>query len=368
MTGATGPWAVDESWLPVEQASDAGSARRAATDLAERLGVGEHRRAELALVATELATNLLKHAVQGTLLVRALRSERGTGVCLVAVDAGPGVSDLAAAAVDGASSTGTLGLGLGAIARLSTSCAVHSVPGRGTVVVVEVWGGPAASFGAAAGRAEDRPGGRADGLTRPMTGEEVCGDAVAVRHLADGELLLAVDGLGHGPQAARAAVEAVRLFHASSAEAPVDVLSELHAGLRGTRGAAAAVARVQRGQRRVLFAGLGNVAGWVVGPAGDDGPGHGGHRRSMLSQPGIVGHHSRALREFVHDLPDDAAVVMHSDGLRTQWSLEDYPGVLRHGPLVLAATLMRDAGVRRDDASVLVDAPLGALDPARRLA
>ncbi len=356
MAGGSGrPWASDEAWLLVEQASDAGAARRAATDLGERLGLDAHRCAELALVATELATNLVKHARQGTLLVRSLRAADGAGVGLVAVDSGPGVADLAAAAVDGTSSTGTLGLGLGAILRLSTACAVHGVRGRGTVVAVEVWAQPRP-----AGAAAPAGGGWVDGLTRPMTGEEVCGDAVAVRHLADGELLLGVDGLGHGPQAARAAAEAVRAFHDTADEDPVAVLAQLHAALRGTRGAAVAVALVQRSHQRVRFAGLGNVSGWVVAPAGSDGDHRlGGRRRSMLSQPGIVGHHSRSLRETLHELPDDAAVVLHSDGVRPQWSLDDTPGVLRRGPLVLAATLLRDAGVRRDDASVLVDAPSG---------
>ena len=47
-------------------------------------------------------------------------------------------------------------------------------------------------------------------------------------------------------------------------------------------------------------------------------------------------------------------MVLHSDGLTEKWDTADYPGILEHSPLVLAATLMREAGVRRDDRSVLV--------------
>ena len=46
---------------------------------------------------------------------------------------------------------------------------------------------------------------------------------------------------------------------------------------------------------------------------------------------------------------------MHSDGVTDKWRLADYPGLAAgHTPLVVATTLLRDAGVRRDDATVLV--------------
>lgn len=45
---------------------------------------------------------------------------------------------------------------------------------------------------------------------------------------------------------------------------------------------------------------------------------------------------------------------MHSDGVTDRWRLTDYPGLQRRSPQVIAATLLRDAGVRRDDACVLV--------------
>ena len=44
---------------------------------------------------------------------------------------------------------------------------------------------------------------------------------------------------------------------------------------------------------------------------------------------------------------------MHSDGLTDKWDIADYPGLLDCSPLVVAATLLRDAAVRRDDAGVL---------------
>ena len=37
-------------------------------------------------------------------------------------------------------------------------------------------------------------------------------------------------------------------------------------------------------------------------------------------------------------------MVLHSDGLTDRWSLDDYPGLSTHPPVVIAATLLRDAG------------------------
>ena len=69
--------------------------------------------------------------------------------------------------------------------------------------------------------------------------------------------------------------------------------------------------------------------------------------------PGIVGHNVRSVREMVYELEVDSWLVLHSDGLTDKWSTADYPGLLGCSPLVVAATLLRDAAVRRDDAGVL---------------
>ena len=106
-----------------------------------------------------------------------------------------------------------------------------------------------------------------------------------------------------------------------------------------------AVARIEPGRGRVLYCGIGNISGFLIG----DGP-----RRALLSAPGIVGAHMRRLRTFEEPLPDQGALVMHSDGLTERWDHAALPGLLGHSPLVVAGHLLREAGVRRDDASVVV--------------
>jgi hypothetical protein len=152
------------------------------------------------------------------------------------------------------------------------------------------------------------------------------------------------DGLGHGPLAARASTEALRAFRESEQESPLALLRELHTRMSATRGAATAIGHVDLAARRLTYTGIGNIAGRLVGA---------GRPQGMVSMPGIVGHNIRNARELVYELDDDSWVVMHSDGLTDKWNVADYPGLLACSPLVVGATLLRDAAVRRDDAGVL---------------
>ena len=321
-------------WFRVEAAATASAVRRAAERLAVELGLPERRIADLAIVAAETAGNLVKHAEEGVLLVRPVRTDGQAGVEIVAMDSGPGMSDLSRAVGDGHSTAGTLGIGLGAIVRQASWCDVHSVPGKGTVLAAQVW------------PAEAPPLAWAAGLTRPLTGEPVSGDAFAVREVEGRRQLLMCDGLGHGGLAAAAAREAVRAFSGAPAGPPATVVELLHHRLNHTRGAALAVAELDPDARLVRYCGLGNISGTVL--AADGG------RRGMISLPGIAGHQRRQIRQYDYPMEPDAIVLMHSDGVVDRWSPADYPGLLTHSPAVIAATVLRDGGLRRDDAGVLV--------------
>ncbi|GAA2979466.1 Anti-sigma regulatory factor (Ser/Thr protein kinase) [Actinokineospora diospyrosa] len=337
MTGAGPvPTAEDVAWLPVEDASAVGAARRAVTGLAERLAFPPTRTAEIALVVTELATNLAKHAEQGVLLLRALRTDARAEVEVAAVDRGPGMADPELAFRDGHSTTGTLGIGLGAVTRLSDLSAIRSAVGKGTILT--------ARFAPEAKRDRPAPGEDfATGVTRPMDGEDICGDGYAIRRQDNRLHLMLCDGSGHGPLAALASQAAVRTFLETDLTTPEEMVRRLHVGMNGTRGGAVAVAELDPAASVVRFAGVGNIAAAVVAE----------RKRGMVSLPGIAGYQARSIRRFDYELPDDAVVVLHSDGLNERWSIDPLDR-WRAKPLVMALDLLREAGVRRDDASVVV--------------
>ncbi|MEA2720426.1 MAG: hypothetical protein QOJ39_2290 [Candidatus Eremiobacteraeota bacterium] len=325
----------DVEWIRIDDGSAVGRVRRAATRLANQLDFSEHRAGEVAIAATEIGTNLFRHADNGAIAVRVRREADTAAVELIGIDSGPGVANLGSLLSDGRSTAGTLGIGLGAIVRLATWFDAQSTPGRGTVMLATFWRGaaPAAPPGIAM-------------LTRAMSGESVCGDACAVRTHDGVTTLVLVDGLGHGPLAAVAASAAVRAFReADPAESPAALLRRFDIALRRTRGAAASVARLDPGARSVVVAGVGNVAVWV-----DDGE----RRSGAPGRPGIVGANAKPAREYALPMPADALVVLHSDGLSSKWDLGAYAGLRMRDPHLAAAVLLRDAGIRHDDASVIV--------------
>ncbi|MFI7604700.1 SpoIIE family protein phosphatase [Micromonospora sp. NPDC049366] len=335
MVPVTGDAVADRGvWFRVESSSTGSTVRRATERLAGELELGEARTADLAIVAAELTSNLVKHAEDGMLLLRPVRRQRDAGVELVVMDSGPGMADLTLSSRDGHSTAGTLGIGLGAIVRQASWFDGYSLPGRGTVLTVQLWpSGPPEPDWAA-------------GLTRPITGEAVSGDGFAVRVAEGRRQVLTSDGLGHGPLASAATDAAIAAFHAAPAGPPGVVVQHLHRAMSHTRGAALAVAELDPTAGVVRFAGLGNIAAHLVAPDA--------RRRGLVSLPGIAGHQRPTVREYDYPFEPGTQLVMHSDGVSDRWQLDDYPGLAERSPLVVAATLLRDAGVRRDDACVVV--------------
>ncbi|WP_306745124.1 SpoIIE family protein phosphatase [Saccharothrix yanglingensis] len=329
------PMTEDVAWLRVDEAAEVGRVRRAATGLAERLAFPGSRVAEIGLAVTEIGTNLLKHAVEGQVLLRSVRGEHRAAVEVLAIDRGPGIVDIGLAMSDGQSTTGTLGLGLGAVARAADGFALSSTRDRGTVLTARF---------RSHRREADLDDGTTAGLTRPLGSEEVCGDAYAVRRAPGRLTLMMCDGSGHGPLAASASREAVRTFCAlPGGGPPEEAVARIHEALRGTRGGALAVADLDLVARRVRFSGVGNIGASVIAD---------GRKRGMVSVPGVAGFQARTIKAFDYDLPPGALVVLHSDGLTERWQPDD--DLAEQPPLVVAARLLRDAGVRRDDAGVLV--------------
>ena len=325
------PSPQDMRWLRVEDASAVAACRQAVQNMAERLRFPAARIGQLALAVTEAASNLHKHAEQGSLLLCVNRDGPQPGIDLVTIDAGPGVRDVSAALRDGHSTAGTLGIGLGAIQRLADFADMYSRPGHGTSLVARFCVSPPVS----------QP--RWAGLIRPITGETECGDAYGVVP-ADGAVTAVLcDGLGHGSLAAAAAAAGVAAVLDDPAGEPAALLERVHQRMSGTRGGAVGVVQVSGQLAR--FAGLGNVAASIVSD---------GQRKSMISIPGIAGVQARTIRQFEYDVPPGSAVIVHSDGVSSRWEAAALPALEARDPLLIAAVLLAEAGVHRDDAGVLV--------------
>jgi anti-sigma regulatory factor (Ser/Thr protein kinase) len=335
--------------LPVTELSHIAQARRTATKLAGNLGLSETDVGKVALIITELGMNLVKHAAQGQLLIRGLSQNDTNGIELLALDKGPGMTNVAACLRDGYSTAGSLGTGLGAIVRTASFSEIYSIPLSGTVVLAQIFGNREAVPGdrqnrGTVGTPANQPL-TVSGVSIPKSGETACGDAWGLHQRPERSVLMVVDGLGHGPLAADAAQEALRVFHSRTMFPPAQMIEALHHGLRATRGAAVAVAEINHAQQQIQYCGVGNIAGTILTAPG---------RRSLVSHNGIVGHELRRIQEFTYHWPEDALLVMHSDGLMSRWDLSAYPGLLTRHLSVISAVLYRDFSRGRDDVTVVV--------------
>ena len=317
----------------VVEASQPSAARYSAQDAAAGFGGEDEHRA--GIIATELATNLVKHATGGEMLVRGASSGPDSDIEIIALDRGPGIAEIARALGDGYSTSGSPGTGLGAARRMADEFDIYSQRGRGTVVLARV----------RAKRAR-RPAAKrlAFGGVSVAKSEEVCGDAWLVHDRADSALVVVADGLGHGLQANEASVAAIGAVDPRKDDL-VDHLQTMHGGLRHTRGAAAAIAEISVNPGLVKYAGVGNISALIHRP---------GVTRRTVSINGTLGHEARAFREYSYSWERDAVFVMYSDGLASHWSLDDYPGLWQRHPALVAAVLYRDFSRQRDDVTVVV--------------
>jgi anti-sigma regulatory factor (Ser/Thr protein kinase) len=324
--------------VPVTESSQPASARRAAVILAQRAGMDESDAGRVALVVTELATNLVKHAKGGELLIRQLGVDGEDGIEVLSLDKGPGMSNVARSLDDGYSTAGSPGTGLGSVLRTAAEFDVYSQIGKGTAIIARIF---------CLHTRPTMPHAHPVGVVhQAKPGEEVCGDNWIVRWFADGWLCAVADGLGHGLIASEAAmpiIEAVR--EAAPDRSPVELIEAAHQAAKPTRGAAVGIAIKDGSAGLLRFAGVGNIAALVT---------NGIQRRHLVSYNGIVGHEYRKTSEFAHPWDADSVLLLHSDGIATQWDLDRYPGLLSRDPSLIAGVLYRDFTRGRDDATVVV--------------
>ncbi len=338
----------NEYCIAVQDSTHTSEARRTAMQLASRLGLDETEAGNVGVVVTEAARNLLKHAGGGEVLLRGLGRDGAAGVEVLSLDKGPGIENVGRSFQDGYSTAGTPGTGLGAIARLSTLHDIYTQPGKGTVLLAQIWKRQVPLQSATA------PGYESGAVSVAKRGEPVSGDAWDLRPSGSGLRLIVADGLGHGLLAADASRAAIRISAEQPGTAGVRLMEQIHEALRPTRGAAVAVSEILPGRDLVQYTGLGNIVGSIIAP--------GGGVLHLVSHPGTAGHEVHRIAEFQYPYPTGSLLVMHSDGLSSSWSLDRYPGLAVRHPGVIAGVLYRDHRRERDDATIVVVRRPGSLN------
>jgi RNA polymerase sigma factor (sigma-70 family) len=134
------PSTVDgEARIPIRRDADVVAARQQARELARRAGFSATDLTLIATAVSEVTRNIVRFAERGEVTVRLVETAGRRGVTIVARDAGPGIADVEAAAQDGYSTYGGMGLGLPGSRRLMDEFAIESRPGEGTTVTMTKW-------------------------------------------------------------------------------------------------------------------------------------------------------------------------------------------------------------------------------------
>jgi anti-sigma regulatory factor (Ser/Thr protein kinase) len=322
--------------MAVLEGSQVGYARRRAVETCQRWGADERFCGRVAIVVTEMARNLVLHGKGGEIVIREDATASSLALEVLALDRGPGMRNVSECLRDGFSTAGTTGTGFGAIKRLSDRFEVFSQPGRGTVVWVRLC--PLKTFPASHAF-------ESSGVSIAVKSEEVCGDAWEVMERAGVLRAMVVDGLGHGPFAGEAAREALAVFRSQATAGPASTLKLVDQALTKTRGAAGAIVELCPAKGHATAAGVGNISMRILNK---------GESKSFGCHNGTLGTGVPRIREIICPWVHGSILVMHSDGLKTHWNHEDYPGSTQRPPGLVAGLLYRDFKRERDDVTVIV--------------
>lgn len=311
--------------------------------IAQRLNFPERKRENMLLVAAELVTNQVKHA-GGRGMIQVWQ-QPGSVLDILALDFGPGISNLPQAQADGYSSVNTLGKGLGSIHRLSDESYIYTQ--QDSMGEVKRWSGAIflsrffADKQIASGT--DTPKLEVGMFSRSLSDDRYNGDRIYLQIVGDQLRWLHLDGLGHGEHAQAATANlAAHLTHCDSPDA---VLSAVDRQLKGTRGAVAITGALDLRKQSLDILGVGDMHAHVL----DD--------EQMLNlsfSPGVLGKEHKNANPCHFGFHKRSLVITATDGIRRNWDVSNFPGLFHQHPQLIAYTLGNIMGRISDDQSLCV--------------
>ena len=313
--------------------------RRISKDMARDIGFDLRVQEEIALVVSELASNIIKYAQRGSVTLTAVSSTEQNGLIIEANDNGSGFNENAAIK-DGFSSSGTLGCGLGAVNRMMDEFDLRTNENNqtGTSIVCKRWLRSKSTFH---GHCPLDVG----IVSSAKPGEDVNGDSFVIKH-GDGQSLIAViDGVGHGRLAHQAA-RAARHYIESHSDLPLaDLFRGVDRACRATRGVVMAVAAFDWTGMTLTFGSVGNIEVKVL--CGQD-------KFNFIVRRGIVGKNAPNPVVTENDWRPGYVLALHSDGLSTHWGWNDFPRQSDNSAQFIAEHMHRTLKKDHDDTTLII--------------
>lgn len=302
-------------------------------------GFSPTRVGEIDIVVAEMVTNLVKHAGGGQVLVKLVETEGRQGIEILSIDDGPGMGDVNHMMTDGISTKKTLGQGLGAMKRLSHVFQVYSQKDWGTIILIRI-------FDKDPPAVKKLPKIQIHSVVISKPGEQECGDGFFDSCTNHYVKVFLGDGLGHGPDAAKAVIKAGTAFAECPFHEPGEIIRHVNREVKKTRGLVGTVVVFDLHSKKWLMCGVGNILTKIASPTAS---------KNYMSYNGIIGLNvPNTLNAQEVNYEKGQYVIMCSDGLKSRWDASKYPGIVRFDLTILCACLLKDFARHTDDMSVAV--------------
>ncbi len=326
--------------LDVSHSSDISAGRILVREMALRLGFTQEQSEEIVLVVSELSSNLIKHATKGTLIFTSISNGEKIGLEIESLDDGPGITDVEQAFTDGFSTVGSLGYGLGSIIRIMDEFNIDSGQelNTGTRIMCRKW---LKNYPKSVHECPFDVG----VATRAHPRMEVNGDDYVIKTWSDNLLVAVLDGLGHGPLAHEASHTARQYIEQHFDQPLAEMFNGVGRVCRGTRGLVMAVAQFQWESEKFNFASIGNIETRVFASQ---------EQINLIVRRGVIGLNAPKPLVVENSWNQGNIMVMHSDGLKSRWKLNDFPDLKDNSARLIAKKLLNKLNREDDDATVVV--------------
>lgn len=180
-----------------------------------------------------------------------------------------------------------------------------------------------------------------------LPGQAESGDWHVVKCFPKGVLVAAIDGIGHGDEAAAAAKIATAVLEAHADEPVIALVRRCHESLRATRAVVMSLASFNTAHGLMTWLGVGNVHGVLLRSGATMSPGE----ESLLLRGGVVGGQLPPLQAAVLPVTPGDTLILATDGIHSNFA----PGIAQSQPPQKAAqSILARHGKGNDDALVLV--------------
>lgn len=331
---------LDDGTITVADDGDVVLAGRQTKSILQELEFDESATEEIVLVVHELATNIVTHAGEGTLALEPHSDGEQSGVKIHARDSGPGIADIDQAIVDGYSTAGGLGGGLGTVHRLMDDVIINSSddPEAGVEIVATRWTGESSTI-------KQNPPIDVGAATQAKPGEDQNGDAFLIEHRRGQTLIGVIDGLGHGQAAHRASSKAQQYIRTHSTQPLPDLFAGVERVSHDTRGVVMLLARFDWNDTTVTLGSVGNITLRVC---------HSSESRHLAPKRGVLGANAPRPQIKEWDWDPMSVMVIHSDGLTSHWACDEVSLRGDDSAAHTANELLQTLSNQEDDATVLV--------------